>query len=271
VNLIARITYSAALSAALLAASTNVLAHKTSVAPGELSVSASGQVEIAPDKATLTAALWEKTAPIPVDQSEQRDPAAMREARAALESRVADLIVTLESMGIDEKRISAGSLTVAQEHTVGDVVRNNQRERLVRTRVERPLQLTIHDLDHVPLVMDALTSAGVDRLGNAQYALQNSDQAEQEALAKAIAKAQENAKVMAEGLGESLGRVLSVTKNDRHRPAPYQPQMMRAHSEALASPSASDGPQSEYRAGVITVSAEVDVRWALEHAEVAGQ
>jgi uncharacterized protein YggE len=260
-----RVTAAIVLGTSLFCMSLPLLADTPSPAPGQLSVSAYGEVSVTPDKATLSASLWEKTPPIPVDHAEQRDPKTMQEARANLEARVAQLVTALEAEGIESERISAGSMIVAQEHSFGEVLRhNNERERLVRTRVERPIQVELHDLDRVPFVLDALTAAGVDRLGGVGYALQNAEQAEQDALAMAIATAKAEAQVIADGLGETLDRVLSVSKSGRSGPMPYaQPEMLMNQSMARSSGKA-ESSNSEYRSGQITVSANVDVRWLLE-------
>ena len=261
-----RMTTALALGTSLFFMSLPLLAdrHTQSPAPGQLSVSAYGEVNVTPDKATLSASLWEKTPTILADDAEQRDPQAMQDARTKLERRVAQLVTALETEGVESKRITAGSMTVAQEHSYGDVVRHNQRERLVRTRVERPIQVELHDLDQVPFVLDALTEAGVDRLGGVNYALQNAEQAEQDALAKAIATAKAEAQVMADGLGETLDRVLSVSKSGRNSPVPYaQPQMMMMRESVAPSSGQAESSESEYRSGQIKVSANVDVRWML--------
>lgn len=256
-QLLAQITLATALATLPLAA----LADDTF--PGKLSVSAQGEVTVAPDKATVSALLWETTRPIPVEQADQRDPEAMKKARQSLEARASDLITTLEGMGIKSERISAGSLAVRQESTYSRHSNSQQRIRLTHTKVQRPFHITLHDLEQVPSVMDAMTTAGVDQLSGVQYSLQDARSAERDALRKAVAKAKAEATIMADGLGETLDGVVNVAKGRGHTPRPMAQARMMADSLGSKGSGESAGG-AEYRAGQIKVATEVNVTWALD-------
>lgn len=231
---------------------------------GTLSISATGKVEVAPDKALMSAVLWEKTALIPADQADKRDPEAMRVARDKLEQRAAELIAGLDSMGIDSDNISAGPLTVFRERAYRQSSADNEEQALLYTRVQRPMVITLNDVDQVPAVIDALAKAGVDQLGGVRYTLQNTSEAEKEALQRAVAKARSEAQIIAEGLGEELDGVASVNKGNPRRPAPLPHARMMDSMASNAESGGTHSSQAEYRAGLITINAAVNVTWHLD-------
>ncbi|WP_431026018.1 SIMPL domain-containing protein [Halomonas sp. H5] len=219
----------------------------------QLNVQAQATLEVVPDKATLSARLWERTPLLAVDATP--DPAALGEARARLEERTGELIRTLEAAGLDGEMINAGSLQVRpdQVHSQHD----GEREVRVRTQLERPIQLSLSDLEQVPTILDALTEAGVDALDGIQYDLVDRDAATDRALAQALERARHKAELMAETLGVELGGVLRVQETQ----APvFMPRMMSARADMAES----GGAPAEYRPGRIAIDAGVDVSWEIE-------
>ncbi len=219
----------------------------------QLNVQAQATLEVVPDKATLSARLWERTPLLAVDATP--DPEALGEARARLEERTGELIRTLEAAGLDGEAINAGSLQVRpdQVHSQHD----GEREVRVRTQLERPIQLSLSDLEQVPTILDALTEAGVDALDGIQYDLMDRDAATDRALAQALERARHKAELMAETLGVELGGVLRVQETQ----APvFMPRMMSARADMAES----GGAPAEYRPGRIAIDAGVDVSWEIE-------
>lgn len=221
-----------------------------------LDVQAEAQVDVVPDRATLSARLWERTPAIAQRDEVTSDPDALREARDRLEERSATLIRTLEEAGLERDAITAGSLSVQPEHIASPQRGDQERETLIRTRLERPFQIQVDDLDQLPVLLDALTEAGVNALDGVTYDLSDRDAATDEALVKALEKARHKAELMAETLGVSLGPVLTISETQ----APvYAPRMMAMSAAAMES-----APQAEYRPGTLTIDASVNVSWSLE-------
>ncbi|GEK48973.1 hypothetical protein HPA02_32560 [Bisbaumannia pacifica] len=218
----------------------------------QLHVQAQATLEVVPDKATLSARLWERTPLIEVDATP--DPEALGEARARLEERTGELIRTLEAAGLDSEAINAGSLQVRPDQVHSQ--RDGEREVRVRTQIERPIQLSLNDLEQVPLILDALTEAGVDALDGIQYDLMDRDAASDRALTRALERARHKAELMAETLGVELSGVLRVQETQ----APvFMPRMMSARADMAES----GGAPAEYRPGRIAIDAGVDVTWEI--------
>ncbi|WP_242457929.1 SIMPL domain-containing protein [Halomonas sp. YLGW01] len=223
--------------------------------PGRLEVAAHHTLEVAPDMATLNARLWERTPARAIDSAREASPEALSQARSRLEARMGKLIRTLEADGLPRDAIQAGSLSVQPSYIQGPVDTEGQPERRVRTQLTRPVTLTLDDLEALPGLLDALTTAGVDALDGVSYDLKDRSAASDKALELAIDRAKAKATLMAERLGITLGRVLQVQETQMPR---FQPQMMMRAADAAPKESA-----SEYRPGQIEIEAEVAIHWAI--------
>ncbi|EPC00972.1 hypothetical protein L861_15555 [Litchfieldella anticariensis FP35 = DSM 16096] len=223
-----------------------------------LHVQAQTTLDVVPDRATLNARLWERTPAIAIREDTQSDPEALREARDRLEERTGDLIRTLKQAGLESESIRAGSLNVRPEYIPGPRHGNDERDQLVRTQLERPITLTIKDIEQLPTILDALTQAGVNALDGVEYDLSDRDAATDRALTQALEKARHKAELMAETLGISLGKIVHV----RESQAPiFAPRMMAMRADAMES----QGAAPEYRPGKISIDAGVEVSWEIEN------
>ena len=221
-----------------------------------LDVQAQSELDIAPDEATLSARLWEKTPAVAQEEDSGDHGQALGDARTRLEERAAELVRTLEEAGLERDAISAGSLSVQQEMLHRPGTDNEAPTVMVRTRLERPVTLSISDLDSLPTILDALTDAGVNSLDGVSYDLADRDAASDQALTQALQRARQKAELMAETLGVELGEVVSISETN----APvFQPRMMAMRADAAME----SGGGAEYRPGAITIDAGVNVRWSL--------
>ncbi|MDR9439285.1 MAG: SIMPL domain-containing protein [Halomonas sp.] len=245
-----------ALTALMVVASLAMLPRTLAAeTPRRLEVQAEAELQVVPDRATLSARLWEHTPATAQREESASDPDALRKARDRLETRSAGLIRALEEAGLERQAIRAGSLNVQPEHLPGERRAEGKHETLVRTRLERPLRLQLDDLEQLPVLLDALTEAGVDALDGVSYDLADRDAATDEALIKALEKARHKATLMAETLGIGLGEVIAVSET---RSPLFQPRMMAMSADARESL-----PRAEYRPGTITIEAGVGVSWKI--------
>nr|WP_298058149.1 SIMPL domain-containing protein [uncultured Halomonas sp.] len=226
--------------------------------PPSLHVQAQSWVEVAPDKATLNARLWENTPAL--STLEESDSSALSDARERLETRASELIEQMEATGLERNAINAGSLNVYPEHIQGPRNENGEHETLQRTRLERPITVELTDLERLSEVLDALIAAGVNALDGVQFDLQDRDAATDEALVKALEKAQHKANLMADTLGAELGHVQRIEETQT---AIFQPRMMAMRAESDAAGAGQASAASEYRPGTLRIDAGVSVEWVL--------
>jgi uncharacterized protein YggE len=232
---------------------TSALAQES---PTGLDVQAEARLERVPDIATLDARLWERTPAIPLRVDTSSDPDALREARDRLEERATTLIRDLEAEGLAREAISAGSLNIQPEHVQERRTLEGDHETLVRTRLERPFQVEIDDLEQLPRFLDALTRAGVNALDGVTYDLADREAASDEALVMALEKAAHKARLMADTLGVTLGPVTHISET---RSPILESRMMTMSADARQG-----GPQVEYRPGTLTIEAGVSLSWVIE-------
>lgn len=231
-------------------------AHPPAPESHRIQVQAQAEISVAPDMATLDARLWESTPAIARSEDAQSDPQALAEARERLEARTGELIRTLEKAGLDSAAITAGSLMVHPDYVQQPASGDEPGETLVRTQIERPISLRIDDLNQVPVILDALTRAGVNALDGITYDLEDRSAATDKALTRALEKARHKAELMASTLGVGLGQVIGIQETNA---MPYAPQMMAMRADAMESKAA---PQ--YRPGEITIESGVSVAWGIK-------
>ncbi|WP_344703007.1 SIMPL domain-containing protein [Halomonas cibimaris] len=250
-----------------LAAASPALAGGESL-PG-LQVQAQSTVKIAPDRATVRARLWEETPAADLRETAQRKKHedARRQARKALEQRATELITALENAGLEHDAVSAGSLSVHPRRETAPAERQKDAPRLTRTRFERPVSVELKELDRLEDVLNALMTAGVNRLDGVTFDLEDRQAATDEALVKALEKARHKARRMADVLDIRLGPVLAVQET---RSPNYSPRTMRASAEARGK-AESAMPETAYRPGTVDIQAGVSVKWALSAAPDASK
>ena len=227
--------------------------------PPSLHVQAQSWVEVAPNKATLNARLWENTPAL--STLEESDSSALSDARERLENRASELIEQMEATGLERNAINAGSLNVYPEHVQGQRNDDGEHETLQRTRLERPITVELTDLDQLSEVLDALIAAVVNSLDGVQFDLQDRDAATDEALVKALEKAQHKANLMADSLDAELGHVQRI--EETQSPI-FQPRMMSMRAESDAAGASQSGVSSDYNPGTIRIDAGVSVEWTLK-------
>jgi uncharacterized protein len=208
--------------------------------PRELVVTGQGRVEAAPDMATVTAGVESQAEAAAAALSDNGE--AMRDVLAALEDAgvaradVQTSHVTLEP--VYRQRPDRNAIDDVPE-VVGYVARN-----MVTVRVR--------EVGEVGAVIDAMSEAGINRIGGVAFNLSEPRAHEDEARAQAVRDAREKAELFADAAGVELGRVLSLRETmPFDRPFP-----MHARAEM-----AMDGAIAE---GRIEVTAMVEMVFALE-------
>lgn len=225
--------------------------------PRLLDIQAHAKQQVVPDKATLRARLWERTPAIAQRDDTQANPEALAKARSRLEERASNLIQRIETAGLSRDSITAGSLSVQPETLYEPSGKDDQQHTpMVRTRIERPFELDITDLDQLPALLDALTDAGVNSLDGISYDLKDREAVSDETLAMALERARDKAELMSSTLGVALGSVHGISEQQAPN---YQPRMMAMASDAMES-----GGSAEYRPGTITLEATVNVSWEID-------
>jgi uncharacterized protein YggE len=126
--------------------------------------------------------------------------------------------------------------------------------RIIGYRVVNGIEVKVRDLDRLGAMLDALVSAGADRLNGIRFSISKPDSLSDQARRLAIADARRKAELYAQTAGVQVGRVLQITEQGVSVPQPrlLQATEMRAQS-AVPSP-----PGEQKASASITVVYEID-------------
>lgn len=180
-----------------------------------LNLSASGEVRVEPDVATLTFGVV-------------TEAMSAREAMALNATRMTQVVAALRRAGIGEREIQTSGLNLSAQY---DYVQNEP-PRLRGYQASNRVTVNIDDLDAVGTTADAVVSAGVNQIDGIGFGLRDPKAAEDQARVLAVQALQSKARLYAEALGVSLGGVRSLTEGGGYSPQPPMP--MYAAREAIA-------------------------------------
>ena len=203
-----------------------------------ISASGSGEVKVAPDRATVRIAV----------QTEQPTATA---AAAENATRTTAVMNALHRLGIPDNRLSTAEFEVAPRYRYGQ----GQPPQLVGYTVTNSVVAELHDLRQVGQVLDAAMGAGANLVSSLSFYLSNSDQPRRQALTEAVARARGDAESAARAAGGALGPLVSMHVSGYGTPTPPPRPMMLARAEAGMAATTPITP------GQSTVSAHVTATW----------
>jgi len=206
--------------------------------PPQITVSARGEVQVAPDRARVQ-----------VGVETQAKTAA---AAAAENNRKQTAILTaIKTLGIPTAQITT------LNYSVSPVQRFDEKERRVLIdgyQVSNVVQVVSDKLDQTGPIIDAALANGANRVAGLDFLVKDASKARDVALAQAVESARRQAEVTAKAAGGTLGELLEINVNEYERPEPRPMMAMTRMDVAGSAPT----PISE---GTATVSVGVSTRW----------
>jgi uncharacterized protein YggE len=231
----------AALVAASLAAP-GLAAQETRSQVPQIVVNATGEVKVAPDKATIAIGV----------QSRAATAAAASQANAQKQRAVIDAI---KARGVPAEQISTSGYNVIPETRYDR--EGQQAPRTTSYLVVNTVNVELKRVDLVGPVIDASLGAGANQINSLNFGVQNADSARRAALSSAVAKARADAEVIARAAGGSLGALLEMIANESsvRPPIPFMRDMAAMGvAKAEATP---------VEPGLETITAIVNARWTF--------
>lgn len=209
--------------------------------PPQIIVSASEEIEVAPDRAHLIVAVETRGRTSQVASQENA-----RIATAVFES--------LRRAGIAAAQIRTVGLTVNPEYRYPT---DGGRPTVVGYQAQNSVRVEIRDITRVGAVIDATLAAGATNLSGPSFALSNPDSARREALSTAVRRAQADAEAMARAAGQKLGTVLELSSGGGVEQPMFDraPMLMTARGESA--------PETPVAVGLIKVTANITMRIQL--------
>lgn len=208
------------------------------VPPPQITVSARGEVQVAPDRARVQ-----------VGVETQAKTAA--EAAAENNKKQAAVLAAIKKLGIANSQITTLNYNVSPIQRYDDKLR---RTVIDGYQVSNIVQVVTDKIEQAGPIIDAGLSNGANRVASLDFLVKDQSKARDEALASAVESARRQAEVAAKAAGGGLGDLLELSVNDFERPMP-RPMMTMAK---MSSDEAAPAPISE---GLSTIAVTVMTRW----------
>jgi hypothetical protein len=168
----------------------------------ELVVNGEGIVIAKPDIATVTIGVVSEAA----------------SARAALDANNTDMsnvVSSIRAAGVEERDIGTSGFNVEPVYSRPPLRPDGSQEnpQIVGYRVSNQVTVRIRNIDNSGAVLDAVVSAGANRVTGIEFGIAEPGRLNDEALRNAIADARRKADLMAQAAGVRLVRILSISTN----------------------------------------------------------
>ena len=215
------------------------LAHADAPPVPQLQVSGTGEVMVTPDIAIVTIGVT----------------AQAKDASAALDANSADLakaIAAIRAAGIADKDIATSGFSIDPVYAQADNQASDQPPAVVGYRVTNEVRVTIRDIAKSGGLLDAVVSAGANRVSGIAFDISDRKTAANDAIRAAIADARAKAELMADAAGLRLVRILSLNAGENGGRGPIMAYDMAPRAKAVP-----------VMPGEASVSANADMIWEV--------
>jgi len=194
-------------SFALVIFATGLAAQEAAV----LTVTGTGQISVAPDMATISVGV-------------EVDAPTAKQALALNKSRMEQVFATLTASGIGKRNIQTSQFSLLPQWSS----RNSSNANLPKISgyaVTNVVSVRVLKLERLGPVLDALTSAGANRIQAVQFTIGNPKPYLDQARKLAVEEALRKAGLYAAAAGLSVGQILSISEGSAARPGGLPPQI----------------------------------------------
>ena len=247
VTAVAAASIACALALAGCASTPNVVVSEGDSTPG-ITVTASSEVKVVPDKASMGVSITGQAATAEAVQSDNA-------------KKTNELLRALAGLGIDKKNVQTTGTYLSPRYDYPDDVNFdvNDSTNIVGYEMTTSFEISGIDIDKVGSVLQACVDAGANGANGIQYYSSTYDESYQKALTEAMDKARVKAETLAKAGGAGVGGILYVSEG-------YQDTGYRYESDEVAmAESANDASGSmKVMPGEIDINASVTVTYAIK-------
>lgn len=213
----------------------------TPFAVPQISVAATHEVKVTPDRATIHISVHTR---------------AVTASAAAAENatKVQAVLSALRGLGLTNDQLSTINFNVQPDY----VHREGREPTITGYNVTNTILADVRQINQVGRVIDAALSRGANMMTSLQFYASNPEVARRTGIAAAIAKARAEAEAAASAAGGSLGQLLEITIGQQ-----FQPPMPMMRLQAAV---ASVGMDTPIQPGQESVVVTVNTRWRFNSA-----
>lgn len=223
-----------------IATLTSSMAHADNDEIPSITISASGEISVAPDMAVISTQVVSPGASAP-------------EALAANSKAMKKVIDEIKSAGIEAKDIKTSGFSIYPRYD-NSQQRQNKAPKIVGYDVRNGVTVNVRDLDKLGDLLNTVVESGANQIGGISFQVSDPESKMDEARKNAIENARKKAEVYAAAAGVKLGDVLNIIENGGYNP---RPRGLRMEAMAMAADSV------PVEAGENTLEASVSVKWEL--------
>jgi uncharacterized protein YggE len=216
--------------------------NQSAITPNTIYIGADGKFEAAPDMAVIT---------FGISAQEATSKAAYDRAAQASE-QIREL---LRKNGIDPKTAEIGYFSLQPVYDY-----KNPKRKLIAYRGDSSVTLKLKDFTKVGPILQGLADLDVTENQQISYILDNIDEGKVKASQDALQRAKLQAAAVATAGGRTLGEMVYVSVDTFEPPRP----MPMMYSKGVSAMAAQAPPTEEFSAQKITVTAHVNVMFALK-------
>ncbi|HTR26038.1 MAG TPA: SIMPL domain-containing protein [Terriglobales bacterium] len=159
--------------------------------PKIVKTTGTAELKVTPDKAMLLLGV-------------ERQSATARNAKAEVASTSRKILAALKDLNIEEKDIQTAYLYLEP------MIDYRKGLRITNFTAEQSLSVTVRDLSKLDAVMDAVITAGANRIGGIEYQSSELRKYKDQAREEAAHAAREKGEALAKALGNQIGKTHSV-------------------------------------------------------------
>jgi len=205
----------------------------------QITVVASGEVQVAPDRARVQVGVETQgtTAPLASQENNRKQTA---------------ILAALRALGIPASQIKTLNYSVMPMQRYDE---KTKRVVIDGYRVSNVVQVETDKLEQAGPIIDAGLTNGANRVAGLDFLVKDRTQPQEEALTQAVSKARRQADVAARAAGGEVVALLELTINSNDRP---EPRAMMAMAKMEMADASMPTPVAE---GMETVTVNVVTRW----------
>lgn len=184
-----------------------------------LSLSAFGEVKVAPDMASITTGV-------------STEALTAAEAMRLNREKMSAVVAALRRQGVEQKDIQTSGLNLSPQYTY----RDNQPPVLRGYQASNQVSVTVYQLDRLGAVVDAVVASGANQINGVSFGIRDPQAAEDNARREAVRRLRAKADLYAQATGMRIAGLKSLSEGGGYSPPQPMFRAMAANVVADSTP-----------------------------------